>query len=59
VPSTAAPQIFHPNNTTNSSQQQISLLSTLFSIFFTTFRPELLFAFTRTQFIAAFELTRL
>jgi hypothetical protein len=30
-----------------------------FSIFFTTFRPELLFAFTRTQFIAAFELTRL
>jgi len=43
----------------NISQHEGPCAVSLFSIFFTTFRPENLFAFTRTQFTAAADCTRL
>jgi hypothetical protein len=47
------------NSIANSSQQEGQFAIPRFSLFFTTFRPEHLFAFTRTQFTAAADSTRL
>jgi hypothetical protein len=47
------------NSIPNSSQQEGQLDVPRFSFFFTTFRPQHLLAFTRTQFTGDNEFTRL
>jgi hypothetical protein len=53
------PDISKANGIPNSSQQEGQFAVPRFSSVFTTFRPEHLFAFTRTQFTGAAEFTRL
>jgi hypothetical protein len=47
------------NRISNRSQQEGQFAVPRFSSVFTTFRPEHLFAFTRTKFTSAKEFTRL
>jgi hypothetical protein len=58
-PITEVPDTTEPNCLTNSSQQEDKFSLSNFILLFTNFRPEHLFAFTRTLFTAAYELTGL
>jgi len=53
----AAPDTSTTNSIANSSQQVGQFALPRFSVYFTTFRPEHLFAFTRTQFTGSAEFT--
>ena len=51
--------ISNTNSITSSSQQEVQFAVPRFSFVFNTFKPEHQFAFTRTQFTAGTDSTRL